>query len=96
LLLQTINQYVTGGARGQKIPVSLTRNLYVVDWKIGDGGVQWVTGSPNPIMQQDLKNGLYVDIAMSVPLGKADPYAADLSANYWTSVRQLVRQRLIQ
>jgi LytR_cpsA_psr family len=94
LLFKTISQYVAGGARGQKMPISVTRSVYVVDWKVGDGGVQWVTGSINPIMQRDLKNGVYVDIAMSVPIGKADPYASDLAAGYWTSVRQLVRQRL--
>jgi len=94
LLFKTISQYVANGARGQKMPLTVTRSVYVVDWKVGDGGVQWVTGSINPIMQRDLKNGVYVDVAMSVPIGKADPYAPNLATSYWTSVRQLVRQRL--
>jgi len=85
---------VAAGARAEKFPVTVARNVYVVDYKIGDGGVQWVTGSLNPIMVRDLKNGIYPDIAMSVPLGKADPNAPDLPTNYWSSVRQLVRQRL--
>ena len=94
LLFKTIAHYVASGARGQKIPLSVTRAVYVVDWKVGDGGVQWVTGSINPIMQRDLKNGVYVDISMSVPIGKADPYAPSLPTGYWPSVRQLIRQRL--
>jgi hypothetical protein len=96
LLFKTISQYVAAGARGEKFPITVARNVYVVDYKIGDGGVQWVTGSLNPIMVRDLKNGVYPDIAMSVPLGKADPSAPDLPTNYWSSVRQLVRQRLTQ
>jgi hypothetical protein len=95
LLFKTIGQYVASGARGQKMPLTVTRSVYVVDWKVGDGGVQWVTGSINPIMQRDLKNGVYVDVSMSVPIGKADPYAPNLATSYWTSVRQFVRQRLI-
>ena len=94
LLFGTIGQYVANGARGQKIPLTVTRSIYVVDWKVGDGGVQWVTGSINPIMQRELKNGVYVDISMSVPTGKADPYAPNLAGGYWPSVRQLIRQRL--
>ena len=48
-------------------------------------------------MVNELKQGVYdADKYLSVPTGKADPYAPDLIANYWTSVRQLVRSRLLR
>ncbi|MBI5878926.1 MAG: LCP family protein [Chloroflexi bacterium] len=94
LLFQTINQYVARGAQGEKIPLTITRSLFVVDQAIGDGGVQWVGTSANPIMVRDIKNGVYPELSISVPTGKADPYAPDLAANYWTSVRQLVKKRI--
>lgn len=94
LVFNTMAQYATSAHQGEPLRLSLGRSIYVVDRGIGDGGVQWVMGSPNPIMQRDLRNGVYVDKAMSVPLGNADPYAADLATKYWPSVRQLVRQRL--
>jgi len=70
------------------------QSVYVVDYLSGDGGVEWVTGSLNPIMQNDLAHGVYTEKSFSVPKGSADPYASDLVGHYWTSVRDLVRQRL--
>jgi hypothetical protein len=97
LLFKSIGSYISQAGRGQAPRVSLGRSLYVVDAGLGDGGVEWVMGSANPLMVSDLKNGVYdADKYLSVPLGKADPYAPDLVANYWPSVRQLIRQKLIR
>ena len=41
-----------------------------------------------------VENGVYVDQSFSIPKDGADPYAPDLVAHYWTSVRELVKQRL--
>ncbi len=83
-------------ARGNMILPRMGQSLYVVDYLSGDGGVEWVTGSLNPLMQHDVASGVYAaDQSFSVPKGDADPYADDLVANYWTSVRELVKQRLL-
>ena len=43
----------------------------------------------------DLANGVYaMDNSFSVPKSEADPYATDLVAQYWGSVRALIRERL--
>ena len=92
LLFNTMGSYISYAAKGQALRLSLGRSLYVVDAGLGDGGVEWVRGSANPIMINELKQGIYAaDKYLSVPTGLADPYAPDLPASYWTSVRQLVR-----
>ena len=49
------------------------------------------------LVVNDLKKGVYnADKYLSAPTGNADPYAADLVSNYWTSIRQLVHQRLVR
>lgn len=95
LLLRSIQRYVANLANGTITLPSMGTSLYVVDQRSGDGGVEWVTGSQNPIMQRDVENGVYArDLAFSVPKGSADPYASDLIAQYWTAVRELVRRKL--
>ena len=96
LLFKSIGSYASQAAKGQALRLSLGKSLYIVDAGLGDGGVEWVMGSANPLMVSDLKKGLYdADKYLSVPLGSADPYAADLVRSYWPSIRQLIRQRLI-
>jgi hypothetical protein len=97
LLFKSIGSYVSQAARGQALRLSLDKSLYIVDAGLGDGGVEWVMGSANPLMVSDLKKGLYdADKYLSVPLANADPYAVDLVRSYWPSVRQLIRQKLIR
>jgi hypothetical protein len=90
----SIQPSVARGLVGRITLPSFGGSTYVVDERSGDGGVEWVTGSVNAIIRQELANGLYVDRSFSVPKNGADPYAADLVAGYWPSVRELVRLRL--
>ncbi len=95
LIMQSIQNLVFRAAQGAALTLpSVGQSVYVVDRRSGDGGVEWVTGSTNPIMQRDLEDGVYADKSMSVPMGSADPYADDLVADYWTSVRALIKDRL--
>lgn len=74
---------------------TIRRSLYVVDAAHGDGGVQWVNANAaeNPITQKDIEAGVYITLAMEVPL-HANPYG-DLVTGYWTSVRTLVKETLL-
>ena len=73
----------------------INRSIYVVDPAQGDGGVQWVNANAaeNPITQRDIDAGMYPTLAMEVPIN-ANPYG-DLAAGYWTSVRVLVKESLL-
>jgi hypothetical protein len=83
-----------GPARDDSVP-SVNRTLYVVDPASGDGGVQWVMANAhtNPITQRDIDEHHYGELAVEVPY-TGDPYAPDLVAHYWPSVRKLVANRL--
>jgi hypothetical protein len=95
LVLQSLQNLIFRSAQGIVVVLpSIGSSVYVVDQRSGDGGVEWITGSTNPIMQRDLEAGVYADHSMSVPTGSADPYAADLVAEYWTSVRTLIKDKL--
>ena len=95
LLFQTIARYITRGGRVEKIPFNFSQSLFIVDTSVGDGGVQWLSTSQNPIMLRELANGFYPDPNMAVPTGlSANPDAEDLPAAYWTPVRELIGQRL--
>jgi hypothetical protein len=58
--------------------------------------VQWVVANAhdNSITARDIAEHRYNDLGMEVPY-TGDPYAPDLVAGYWTSVRKLVAARLI-
>lgn len=94
LLLKSVQPSLVNDLQGDIQLPSLSQGLYIVDERSGDGGVEWVTGSANPIIRQELEDGIYVDRSFSVPKDGADPYAPDLIAHYWPSVRELVKQRL--
>ena len=95
LLFASLRKIYVSGIGSRAIFPNMGRSIYIVDYLSGDGGVEWVTGSLNPIMQRDLANGVYAaDNSFSVPKGDADPYATDLVAHYWGSVRDLIRERL--
>ncbi|MBI3732964.1 MAG: hypothetical protein HY259_05840 [Chloroflexi bacterium] len=94
LLLEGIAHYVAAGASAPVGLPAIGQSLYVVDEQSGDGGVEWITGSANPVIRDELARGVYFDQSLSVPKDNADPYAPDLIAHYWPSVRRLVRQRL--
>jgi hypothetical protein len=95
LVLQSVQQSALRATQGRSFVLpTMGTSIYVVDQSSGDGGVEWITGSLNPIVRRDLKAGLYVDKSMSVPKGAADPYADDLVTGYWTAVRDLIRNRL--
>jgi hypothetical protein len=73
----------------------IDHSLYIVDPAQGDGGVQWVNANAavNPITQRDIDAGMYPTLAMEIPIN-ANPYG-DLVAGYWTSIRVLVRDSLL-
>ncbi len=94
LVLDGLQRLVLAGAGATALP-AMGQSIYIVDERSGDGGVEWVTGSQNPIMQRDLADGVYAGgNSFSVPKGDADPYAPDLVNHYWGSVRELIKQRL--
>lgn len=72
----------------------IAREKYIVDSAQGDGGVQWVkaNAAENPITQKDIESGVYPSLDMEVPIN-ANPYG-NLTQEYWTSVRALVRSAL--
>ena len=73
----------------------IAQSKYIVDSAQGDGGVQWVNANAaeNPITQKDIDAGMYPTLAMEVPIN-ANPYG-DLVTGYWTSVRVLVKESLL-
>ena len=74
---------------------NINQEKYIVDPAQGDGGVQWVNANAaeNPITQKDIDAGIYPTRAMEVPIN-ANPYG-DLVIGYWTSVRGLVKESLL-
>jgi hypothetical protein len=78
---------------GQPIEPGIGAAVYIVDRRHGDGGVGWVKGNTDPIVQQEFARGLYLDENMEVALG-GDPYATDLVAGYWGAVRAVVKRKL--
>jgi cell envelope-related transcriptional attenuator-like protein len=94
LILRSIGSAVSSSFKGDLRLPTMGQSVYVVDDRSGDGGVEWVTGSTNPIVSDDLRNGVYHDVSFSIPKDGANPYAPDLVAHYWPSVRALVKQRL--
>ena len=94
LILRSLGTAISNGFRGDMRLPTLGQSVYVVDDRSGDGGVEWVTGSTSPIARDDLQNGVYNDVSFSIPKDGANPYATDLVAHYWPSVRALIKQRL--
>ena len=84
--------------------LSASRQVVVHDPSFGDGGVRRVhaieadlddPSSPDdPLVQEEVRMGSLAPY-MLIPVG-GNPYAADLIAGYWPSVRQLVRGVLTQ
>lgn len=72
----------------------LNRSLYVVDVDSGDGGVEWVSLSHNPIARRDVAEGVYPNLSFEVPFN-SDPYSADLPDDYWWSVRRLIKETVL-
>ncbi|MCL5783868.1 MAG: LCP family protein [Patescibacteria group bacterium] len=93
LNLPNILRRTDNNAAGETVVPKIEQTVYVVDAMSGDGGVQWVTASENPVMKDDLQKHVYVDKAMAVPID-ANPYARDLVKEYWPSVRKLIREKL--
>jgi len=91
----TTHLHTATKARGELRLPHIHRSLYIVDSAHGDGGVQWVNANAaeNPITQKDIEAGVYITLAMAVPLN-ANPYG-DLVTGYWTSVRVLVKETLL-
>lgn len=96
LVVQTITTTTNASFTRELTMPQINRALYIVDAAHGDGGVQWVNANAaeNPITQQDIEAGVYITLAMAVPLN-ANPYG-DLVTGYWTSVRALVKQTLLE
>jgi LytR_cpsA_psr family len=94
MLRASIQPSVARGLLGRITLPTFGDSTYIVDDLSGDGGVEWVTGSANPIIQRELADGLYVDRSFSVPKNGANPDAIDLVSGYWPSVRQLIREGL--
>lgn len=88
-------QRTIGSSRGEGLAVPrIGKTRYVVDPASGDGGVQWVNANAaeNPISKRDIEDGVYPSLDFEVPI-QSNPYG-DLVTEYWTSVRQLVRDAL--
>lgn len=68
----------------------IRKSIYIVDSAHGDGGVQWINSSRNPIIRRELQQGYYPDKAFAIPLN-ANPYTDDLITNYWYSVRDRIK-----
>lgn len=92
--LKGLSQLRNLGSMEAKFGFKLGKSLYIVDEGSGDGGVIWVTASPDERPQQELEKGVYTDKNFAVPRGNPDPYAKNLPADYWNSVRALVKSRL--
>jgi len=102
LLVSRLSDVVSNAGRfadGEGCDLSasrLGRTLYVVDPTVGDGGVKWVSMEvlTNPIAKRDLESGVYPNAGMGMELPlNSNPYG-DLIAEYWQSVRLLVKQQL--
>lgn len=95
LVVQTITTMPNASFTRELTLPKINRSLYIVDAAHGDGGVQWVNANAaeNPITQKDIEAGVYITLAMAVPLN-ANPYG-DLVTGYWTSVRTLVKETLL-
>lgn len=95
LVVQTITHTTNATFTRELTFPKINRSLYIVDAAHGDGGVQWVNANAaeNPITQKDIESGVYITLAMAVPLN-ANPYG-DLVTGYWTSVRALVKETLL-
>ena len=93
LIVETIKHLATGALTRHLTLPNIDQNIYLVDEHIGDGGFAWVMGTQNPIIRDELKRGIYKDTAMVVTSG--DPYAADLAHGYWSSVRTIVKSKLM-
>lgn len=72
----------------------IQKSIYIVDPAHGEGGVQWITANAavNPITKKDIETGVYNAMDIEVPIN-ANPYG-DLVTEYWTSVRQVVRESI--
>ncbi|MDO8658930.1 MAG: LCP family protein [Candidatus Levybacteria bacterium] len=71
-------------------PPNVGKNVYIVNWTQGAGGVVWAKSDDNPITMNDFYQGIYVDQSFEVPLN-ANPYAKNLAEEYWQSVRKKVK-----
>ncbi|MBI3913486.1 MAG: LCP family protein, partial [Chloroflexi bacterium] len=101
LVVKNVNEMTTAINRllsaerssGSSLP-DISSSIYIVDPAHGDGGVQWINANAavNPITQRDLLAGVYTSPDMEIPLS-ANPYG-DLVTEYWTSIRELVKQTL--
>lgn len=93
--VSSLQTYVGRGKAGRMNLPRFTVSKYVVDPAQGDGGVQWINANAavNPTTKKDIDEGVYPSLDMEVPID-ANPYG-DLAAEYWTSVRTLVRGSLL-
>lgn len=90
-----LQKSLSGDAAPANLLPKINRSVYIVDPAHGDGGVQWVNANAavNSITQKDIDAGMYPTLAMEVPIN-ANPYG-DLITGYWTSVRGLVKESLL-
>ena len=86
-----LGRYLTTSGENQLGDTRTT--TYIVDSAHGDGGVQWVNSSQNPVIVRELRERRYSDLSFEVPLN-GDPYALDLVKNYWSSVGDLIKRIL--
>ncbi len=95
-----IDSILSNGLSSIKMP-EIARELYIVDARSGDGGVQWasINGALfNPIIKRHIESGRIPNGGrdLEVPLSDdADPDAEDLVKDYWPAVRTRVRQFLL-
>ena len=74
----------------ESVMPSLSRSVYIVDRNSGDGGTEWVSLSDNPFTRSDIVELRYPNLSFQVPL-QSNPYADDLTDDYWWSTRRRVK-----
>lgn len=100
LVTDVTGSIVRNGLSSVKMP-EIVKEIYIVDARSGDGGVQWasINGALfNPIIRKHIQSGRIPNGGMDleVPLSdNADPDAEDLVKDYWPAVRRRVRQLLL-
>lgn len=100
LIAGSIESVARNGLDAVRMP-EIKKEVYIVDARSGDGGVQWaaINGALfNPIIKRHIESGRIPNGGrdVEVPLSDdADPDAEDLVKGYWPAVRRRVKQLLL-
>lgn len=76
----------------------IDKTIYVVDPSAGGepGGVSWVTLTKSKNIQAELDNKVIQDPYLAIPVTEnANPHSADLVSDYWKSLRDYLKRKLL-